>query len=51
MFLTPGSGQPTPFQTSWTLAVVVVTIALAVRASAADNRAVEARTRLQARTA
>jgi alpha-1,2-mannosyltransferase len=33
MFLTPGSGHPTPFQTSWTLLVAVVTVALAVRAS------------------
>ena len=35
MFLTPGSGQPTPFQTSWTLFVALVTVGLAVRASRA----------------
>ncbi len=33
MYLTPGSGQPTPFETSWTLVIAVVTIGLAVRAS------------------
>lgn len=33
MFLTPGSGHPSPYQTSWTLAVAALTIALAVRAS------------------
>jgi hypothetical protein len=33
MFLTPGSGHPSPFQTSWTLAVAALTIALAVRAT------------------
>ena len=33
MYLTPGSGHPTPFQTSWTLAVALVTIGLAVRAA------------------
>ena len=33
MVLTPGSGQPTPFETSWTLAVAALTIALALRAS------------------
>ena len=32
MYLTPGSGHPTPFETSWTLCVALVTIALAVRA-------------------
>ena len=31
MILTPGSGQPTPFQTSWTLAVALVTVGWAVR--------------------
>jgi len=35
MFLTPGSGQPTPFQTSWTLLVALVTFALAIRATRA----------------
>jgi hypothetical protein len=41
MFLTPGSGHPTPFQTSWTLTVAVVTVVLAVRASAgADQRTI-----------
>jgi Glycosyltransferase family 87 len=35
MFLTPGSGQPTPFQTSWTLFVALVIVVLAVRASRA----------------
>lgn len=43
MILTPGSGQPTPFQTSWTLAIAATTIGLAVRASLADNRAVSRR--------
>jgi hypothetical protein len=33
MVLTPGSGHPTPFQTSWTLAVAALTIALALRAA------------------
>lgn len=33
MVLTPGSGDPTPFETSWTLGVAAVTIALALRAS------------------
>jgi Glycosyltransferase family 87 len=40
MFLTPGSGQPTAFQTSWTLFVALVTVGLAVRASRARFRAV-----------
>jgi glycosyl transferase family 87 len=31
MVLTPGSGHPTPFQTAWTLAVAVATVALAIR--------------------
>jgi hypothetical protein len=35
MFLTPGSGQPTPFQTSWTLLVALATFALAIRATRA----------------
>jgi hypothetical protein len=35
MFLTPGSGQPTPFQTSWTLLVALVTFVLAIRATRA----------------
>ena len=38
MILTPGSGQPTPFQTSWTLAVALVTVGWAVRVSVADWR-------------
>jgi hypothetical protein len=33
MFLTPGSGHPSSFQTSWTLAVALATIVLAVRAA------------------
>jgi len=33
MYVTPGSGHPTPFQTSWTLTVALVTIGLAVRAA------------------
>jgi hypothetical protein len=33
MVVTPGSGQPTPFETSLTLAVAALTIALALRAS------------------
>jgi hypothetical protein len=33
MVLTPGSGQPTPFETSWTLAVAALTIALSLRSS------------------
>jgi hypothetical protein len=40
MFLTPGSGQPTPFQTSWTLFVALVTVGFAMRASKARFRAV-----------
>ena len=31
MIITPGSGNPTPFETSWTLAVAAVTIGLALR--------------------
>lgn len=37
MVLTPGSGQPTPFQTSWTLVVALLTVGLAVRASRARS--------------
>jgi len=33
MFLTPGSGHPTTFQTSWTLGVAALTVVLAVRQS------------------
>jgi len=33
MVLTPGSGHPSPFETSWTLAVAAVTIALSLRAT------------------
>jgi hypothetical protein len=33
MFLTPGSGHPTTFQTSWTLGVAVLTVVLAIRQS------------------
>jgi hypothetical protein len=33
MVITPGSGHPTPFETSWTLAVAALTIGLAVRAA------------------
>ena len=43
MVLTPGSGQPTPFQTSWTLAVAVLTVVLAVRASRARDEPARAR--------
>ena len=38
MIVTPGSGHPTPFQTSATLVVAVVTIGLALRASLASGR-------------
>ena len=38
MVFTPGSGHPTPFQTSWTLVVAVVTVALAVRAAGMLDR-------------
>jgi alpha-1,2-mannosyltransferase len=37
MVLTPGSGHPTPFETSVTLVVAAVTIALAVRAAWASD--------------
>jgi hypothetical protein len=33
MVVTPGSGHPTPFETSWTLAIAAITIALALRAT------------------
>jgi hypothetical protein len=36
MVVTPGSGHPTPFETAWTLGVAVVTVGLALRASAGD---------------
>lgn len=32
MVLTPGSGQPTPFETAWTLAATALTVVLALRA-------------------
>jgi len=31
MVVTPGSGHPTPFETSWTLAIALLTVVLAVR--------------------
>ena len=34
MVLTPGSGHPSPFETSWTLAIAAITIALSLRATA-----------------
>ena len=40
MIVTPGSGQPTPFETSWTLAIAVLTVVLAVRASRSGVRPV-----------
>jgi hypothetical protein len=40
MVITPGSGQPTPFETAWTLAVAALTVALALRTSVAGPRAV-----------
>jgi hypothetical protein len=46
MILTPGSGQPTPFQTSWTLAIAALTIGLAVRASLAGVRPVRSDARV-----
>ena len=39
MVITPGSGHPTPFETAWTLAVAVLMIVLALRASAASRSA------------
>jgi hypothetical protein len=32
MIVTPGHGQPTPFETGWTLAVAVATVAVVLRA-------------------
>jgi Glycosyltransferase family 87 len=49
MFLTPGNGQPTPLQTSWTLFVALVIVVLAVRASRAAF--VDARTGPEMRVA
>ena len=40
MVITPGSGQPTPFETAWTLAVAALTVALALRTSVASGPAV-----------
>lgn len=40
MFVTPGSGHPTPFETSATLAAAALTIALALRASVEGVRPV-----------
>ena len=40
MVVTPGSGHPTPFETSATLAVAAITIALALRASTQGVRPV-----------
>lgn len=40
MFVTPGSGNPTPFETSATLAAAALTIALALRASVEGVRPV-----------
>ena len=48
MFLTPGSGQPTPFQTSWTLLVALATFALAIHASRAGFSEAAHRTELPA---
>ena len=48
MFLTPGSGQPTPFQTSWTLLVALATFALAIHASRAAFSEAARRTELPA---
>lgn len=41
MVVTPGSGQPTPFETAATLAVAVLTIGLALRASSRRAGTVE----------
>ena len=38
MVVTPGSGQPTPFETAATLAIAAVTIALALRTSLSLSR-------------
>lgn len=40
MIVTPGSGHPTPFETAWTLAVAVAVVALALRATLEQSRAV-----------
>ena len=40
LIFTPGSGDPTPFNTAWTLAVAALTIGFAVRASLAGVRPV-----------
>jgi hypothetical protein len=45
MVVTPGSGQPTPFETSATLIIAALTIALALRASLAEAREPGARSR------
>jgi hypothetical protein len=37
MVLTPGSGHPSPFETSWTLAIAALTVALAVRECRRDE--------------
>ena len=37
LVLTPGSGHPTPFETSWTLAVAAVVIGLALRQPAREG--------------
>lgn len=42
MVITPGSGHPTAFETSWTLAVAALTVTLALRTSSA-RRADDAR--------
>jgi hypothetical protein len=44
MILTPGSGHPSPFETSWTLLVAAATVALAVRETRRDASTVGART-------
>ena len=33
MIITPGSGHPTPFETSWTLGIAALTIGLALRSA------------------
>lgn len=38
MVVTPGSGHPTPFETSWTLAVAALAIGLAVRETSGQRR-------------
>jgi hypothetical protein len=42
MYLTPGSGDPTPFQTSATVLTAALTVALAVRAAGEREIAVPA---------